>query len=136
MRSNQMVAEEQEKAWQINEYAPYADKAQEIAQLRGAAGKNINAGINTGLATMASWQKGQTNPNAGLDGGGSGGGSGGGTAFMGRALPNAVTPRAAAVMTSLGVQPVLQPQSGINYNILNPVDRKIDWSQITIPKIQ
>jgi hypothetical protein len=50
------LAEEQARAWTINDYSPYKDKQLAIAQLRSDGNKNISSGINTfaqaGMMTM------------------------------------------------------------------------------------
>lgn len=47
--ANRALADEQEKAWQINKYAPYADKMALAAKMNDDANKNIQGGINMGL---------------------------------------------------------------------------------------
>lgn len=57
MKQNETLAGEQEKKWMINEYAPYQDTKQLIAQLKNQSNQNKWGGINTmigGLTNYAS----------------------------------------------------------------------------------
>lgn len=47
MKQNETLAGEQEKAWMINQYAPYQDTKQLISQLKTQANQNKWAGINS-----------------------------------------------------------------------------------------
>lgn len=48
-----MLANEKDKAWQLNKYAPYADKAQAIAQEKQAGIQNIFGGLNSASGAFA-----------------------------------------------------------------------------------
>lgn len=50
VNSRYRLGDQQDKAWQLNEFAPYNDKMQQIAQLKGQGAQQTNAGI-AGIAT-------------------------------------------------------------------------------------
>ena len=66
LRANEQLAQEQDKAWQINKYAPYADQMKLASQNKQAADANVAGGISGLLGVGASYMKGLTNPTAGL----------------------------------------------------------------------
>lgn len=66
LRANEQMAQETEKAWQINEYAPWADKMQLNAAKAEAKNKNIWGGINTAISAYGLGKMGDTNKKAGL----------------------------------------------------------------------
>lgn len=47
------LADQKDKAFQINEYAPFADKSQAIAQQKNAGLQNINSFFNTASSSVA-----------------------------------------------------------------------------------
>ncbi len=64
--SRNRMSDEQDKAWQINQYAPWADKAQQIAQQKSYGQQQIDSGIgslaSSGMAAAAgAINKGQVN---------------------------------------------------------------------------
>lgn len=52
---NNQLAGEQDKAWQVNVFAPYADKAQAAAALTNQGSNNIWKGVNTMLSAGANY---------------------------------------------------------------------------------
>lgn len=66
LRANEQLAQEQDKAWQINKYAPYADKMKLASQNKQAADANVSGGISGLLGTGAMYMQGLNNPTAGL----------------------------------------------------------------------
>lgn len=53
VRASQRMQDEQQTQWQLNEYAPWANRAQANAAARQGAQQQINAGLNTfGLGLM------------------------------------------------------------------------------------
>lgn len=66
LSANTALAAEQDKAWQINKYAPWADKQKLAAEMKANADKNVMGGINTMLSAGMSSVGGATNPTAGV----------------------------------------------------------------------
>ncbi len=52
---NMRLSNEKDKAWQVNVYAPYADKAQAAAALKAQGSENLWKGVNTVLGAGASF---------------------------------------------------------------------------------
>jgi len=77
LNANTAMAAEQDKAWQINKFAPWADKQKLAAEMRANADKNVMGGVNTAMSAGAGFAQSKTNPTAGLPK------SGKGTAFFG-----------------------------------------------------
>lgn len=109
--ANKALADEQEKAWQINKYAPYADKMALAAKMNEDANKNIQGGLNLGFSAWSYGKMAGTNQ---------GGGSGGnhtpmqmpslspltGTQFLSNRRPMTFSPRTLDIASGLGVQPL------------------------------
>ncbi len=118
--ANKALADEQEKAWQINKYAPYADKMALAAKMNEDANKNIQGGLNLGFSAWSYGKMAGTNQ---------GGGSGGtpmqmptisqhtpmqmpslspltGTQFLSNRRPMNFSPRTLDIASGLGVQPL------------------------------
>lgn len=53
MAQNQNLAEEEDKKWQVNEFAPWADTAQASSALSAQGSENMWKGLNTGLSAFA-----------------------------------------------------------------------------------
>lgn len=124
MRNNEAVRDEEDKAFQINKYAPYADKARLASQLGADGNKNLWGGINTLAAGAAGAVQAATNPTEGepkhpatMDGGG-------GftrvnpqtvsprTMFSAPTMPNLnYTDRSLGIMGGLGVKPITSPSN-------------------------
>lgn len=68
IQGQNMLADETSKKWAINKFAPYADKAQQAAQLSSQGSDNIWKGINTGFSAYASGVNAKSKPTAGLGG--------------------------------------------------------------------
>lgn len=56
--NNRRMAAERDKLFQLNEYAPFADKAQEAAALSAQGQQYINSGINTGFNAVSTYATG------------------------------------------------------------------------------
>lgn len=75
---NQRMSEQRDKAWQINQYAPYADKAAAAAKLKQDGETQIWKGIGTVGGAVSSYAGGQSQGSSiGAISGGGGGGIGG-----------------------------------------------------------
>lgn len=55
------MAEERQKEFAINQYAPFQERAREAAAMTNAGSQNINTGIQQGIAAAASFANSQTN---------------------------------------------------------------------------
>lgn len=144
MRANDALGAEHDKAWQINQYAPYADKAQQAAQMSASGMQNISGGINTGLSALSMAAMGKINPSAGVPGAAGSGmpqgsgldlegfkafkaGLGNKTPFLGK-TGITVSSKASQNLLNLGIKPLAsfnettaaQPISG--YYIRKPFD--------------
>lgn len=84
VQQNNIIGDHQDKAWQVNTWGPYADKAQAAAALKAQGSKQIESGITTAVSTVANaYTGGMYGSLAGGVFGGKGGGTGGGAGVPG-----------------------------------------------------
>lgn len=55
LNQNRVMSGEADKQWQVNEYGPYADRAQEAAKMYAAGSQWVSQGINTGVSAIGGY---------------------------------------------------------------------------------
>jgi len=65
VRSNEKLAEEQDKVWGINKYAPWADRAREASSLSREGNQDVFSGANAAIGSWAGMETAKLAPTAG-----------------------------------------------------------------------